>query len=137
MSVIHSRHRGLYALWIILVIGLGLGSRAEILDLSPFVAKYAGDALWALLIFLGFGFLLRTRRSVMLAGLAFGVCCAVEFSQLYHTPWLNELRRTWFGKLVMGDTFAWGDIVAYLVGIVLGASIEWATSSISSNEATR
>jgi len=50
-----ARHRGLYALWVAAVIGAGLSSRSEWLALPPFVAKYAGDALWALMIFLGFG----------------------------------------------------------------------------------
>jgi hypothetical protein len=30
------------------------------------------------------------------------------------------------GALALGDTFAWGDTLAYLVGIALGAVVEWA-----------
>jgi hypothetical protein len=124
----YPRHRGLYALWVAVVICCGLASRAEALALPAFVAKYAGDALWALLIFLGVGFLSPTRRTRAVAGLAVVVCCAIECSQLYHAPWIDAARRTWFGRLVLGDTFAWGDIAAYLVGIVLGGVIEWAVS---------
>jgi hypothetical protein len=127
------RHRGIYALWIVVVICLGLGSRAEALALPPFVAKYAGDALWALMVFLGLGFLLATRRTVFVASWAVAACCAVEFSQLYHAPWIDAIRRTRLGALTLGDTFAWGDIAAYLVGITFGVVLEkcWSLSTSS------
>ncbi len=120
------RHRGLYALGIAVVICCGLGSRSELLALPSFLAKYAGDALWALMIFLGFGLLLPTRRIVAAAGLAAAVCGTIECSQLYHAPWIDAIRRTWFGRMALGDTFGWGDLVAYLVGIAFGAAAEWA-----------
>ena len=103
-----------------------LGSRAEALALHTFVGKYVGDALWALMMFLGLGLLLPTPRTVTLAFLAFVVCCTIEFSQLYHAPWIDAARGTWLGRLALGDTFAWGDIAAYLVGIVSGGVMEWA-----------
>jgi hypothetical protein len=108
------------------VICLGLATRSDFVDLPPFVAKYSGDALWALMVFLGFGFLLPTRRTAHVALLAAGLSCAVEFSQLYHAPWIDAARRTRLGALALGDTFAWSDIAAYLVGIAFGATLEWA-----------
>jgi hypothetical protein len=121
-----ARHRAVQTLYIAVVICLGLSSRAEALTLPAFVAKYAGDALWGLMIFLGMGLLLPTRGTAWVAGLAFGMCCLVEFSQLYRAPWLDAARRTWLGALVLGDTFAWRDIAAYLVGVAFGAVVEWA-----------
>src|SRR5579864_1982209 len=92
---------------IVVVICCGLGSRSELLALPPFFAKYAGDALWALMIFLGFGFLLPVRSTAAVAGLAVAVCGTIECSQLYHAPWLDAVRRTWFGRVALGDTFGW------------------------------
>ena len=120
------RHPGVYALGVAVVICLGLGSRSPALALPPFAAKYGGDALWALLVFLGLGLLLPRWRTSAVAALAAGACCAVEFSQLYHAPWLDTARRTRLGALTLGDTFAWADIAAYLVGIAFGAAAEWA-----------
>jgi hypothetical protein len=125
-----ARHRGIYLLGIAVVICLGLGSRAEAVGLPPFAAKYAGDALWALTVFLGWGLLLPPWRTAAVAGLAVVVYCAVEFSQLYHAPWIDTARQTTLGGLVLGDTFAWGDIAAYLVGIAVGAALEWAGQRI-------
>lgn len=119
------RNRWVYALCGALVIVLGLGSRSDLMPLPAFVAKYGGDALWALLVFLGFGFLLPWLSSRGVAGLALAFACAIELSQLYRAPWFDTLRRNRFGALVLGDTFAWADIAAYTVGIAFGAIIEW------------
>jgi hypothetical protein len=97
----------------------------------PFFAKYAGDALWALMVFLGIGFVLATQGTALVAALAVAVSCADEFSQLYHAPWIDTVRRTTLGHLVLGDTFAWGDIAAYLVGIGFGAAAECIASRIN------
>lgn len=120
------RNRGFYAAWIAVVICCGLGSRSEFLALPAFLAKYVGDALWALMIFLGFGFLLPAQSTAAVAGMAVAVCLAVECSQLYHAPWIDAVRHTWFGRMALGDTFGWGDLAAYLVGIVVGGVAEWA-----------
>jgi hypothetical protein len=118
------RHRGLYVVLIVIVICSGLASRSDALGLPPFFAKYAGDALWALMVFLGIGFVLAARGTAIVAALAVAVSCADEFSQLYHAPWIDTVRRTTLGHLVLGDTFTWADIAAYLVGIGFGASAE-------------
>jgi len=118
------RHRGLYLVWIALVIAAGLASRSPWLGLPWFWAKYSGDALWALLVFFAFAWLWPAVRTASIAILAFSFSCAVEFSQLYHAPWLDAIRQTWFGRLALGDTFAWADMLAYLAGIACGAGLE-------------
>jgi hypothetical protein len=120
-----ARHRGLYALSVAVVVCAGLASRSEALALPAFAAKYAGDALWGLMIFLGLGLMLPRRGTAAVAVAAAVVCCAVEFSQLYRAPWLDTARRTWLGRMALGDTFGWGDIAAYLVGISAGGLVEW------------
>jgi|HubBroStandDraft_6_1064221.scaffolds.fasta_scaffold743917_2 hypothetical protein len=131
------RSRRCYAVGIAVVIGLGLGSRSG--ALPPFLAKYAGDALWALMVFLGIGFLTPTRTTFTVALLAAAFCCADEFSQLYHAPWIDAARRTTLGHLALGDTFAWADILAYLVGIAVAAVAEWVFTrrSASASAASR
>jgi hypothetical protein len=119
------RHRGIYLLLVCVVIACGLGSRSEIVALSPFFAKYVGNALWALMIFIGLGSVFPSRSTAWVAGWAAAVSASVEFSQLYHAPWIDAVRRTWIGRMALGDTFAWGDMAAYAVGIVFGGLGEW------------
>jgi len=119
-----SRHRGLYFLWIALVIATGLACRFW-LGLPWFWAKYSGDALWALMFFFIFVWLWPAAATLRIALLTFVFSVAIECSQLYHAPWLDTIRATWPGRLLLGDTFAWRDILAYLVGVAAGAGLEW------------
>jgi hypothetical protein len=73
----------------------------------------------------GFSFLLSQASTLVIALLALGVAWSVEFSQLYHGSWIDAVLATLPGKLVLGNTFHWPDLVAYAVGIVLGALAEW------------
>lgn len=118
------RSRPLYALLIALTIGTGLLWRSNLLPLSSFFAKYGGDSLWALMVFLGFGFAFRRSST---ARIALGAICfswAIEFLQLYHSPWIDELRSNRFGHLVLGAGFNSPDLIAYLIGVAVGAGAE-------------
>jgi hypothetical protein len=118
------RARWLYAFWMVLVMASGLLWRSRYLLLPPFVAKYGGDALWALLVYLGFGFLFRQLSTWRLALIALSFSWAVEFSQLYHAHWIDVIRDTRLGTLVLGSTFNWTDLAAYATGIAIGALVE-------------
>lgn len=112
--------RAVHALAAVAVVGLGLIWRSHFLHLPPFMKKYGGDALWALLVFVLIRFFrpqMNVVRSVLTA-LCFSV--AVEFSQLYHAPWIEAVRITRLGALILGSTFNWPDIPAYAIGILVG-----------------
>ncbi|WP_426492311.1 DUF2809 domain-containing protein [Hymenobacter sp. 102] len=119
------RSRAQYGLRALLTVLLGLASRRFGADLPGWVMLYAGDALWALLVF----WLLRgaqPRWTLMRAAtLAVGIAYAVEVSQRYHAPWLDALRGTTLGGLVLGHGFLWSDLLCYTFGIALGAGLEW------------
>ena len=106
------------------VIGLGLASRQYGASL-PFVYNYVGDTLWALMIFLGIGFLFPRWSTKTVALVAWLVCVGVELSQLYHAPWIDELRATRLGGLVLGFSFLWSDLLYYLAGVLVGVLVEY------------
>lgn len=126
-TAVAGRRRWRYAAAGALVIAAGLASRSDWLSLPPFFAKYGGDALWALLVFLGVAFGLAHARIGTVAILAIVFCWGIECSQLYQADWIVSLRRTLFGRLVLGSTFNPPDLLAYLVGIAVGiqAEIRW------------
>ena len=54
---------------------------------------------------------------------AVGVCfatCVLEFLQLWHPPFLEAMRATLLGRLVLGNNFAWSDFLSYFMGSLLG-----------------
>ncbi len=123
-AIAAQRSRPTYALAVTLVIGIGLLWRSRLLPLPQFVAKYGGDSLWALVVFLCFGFALPRGSTTRLALLAVGFAWSVEFLQLYHAPWIDGIRATRLGHLVLGSVFNSPDLLAYAVGVVLGAWAE-------------
>jgi hypothetical protein len=109
---------------ITLVCVLGIGSRYYAQALPGFIAACAGDTLWALAAFLGMGLLLLrvSTRTIALLAMAFSV--AVELSQLYHAPWIDSIRQTTLGGLILGFGFLWSDLACYPLGVGLGAATE-------------
>lgn len=117
------RNRVLYGLLTLLMVLLGLASR-RFFDEFPFVRAYVGDALWALMVFFGFALLFNrwSVRSVALAALLFSF--GIEVSQLYHAPWIDSLRSTRLGGLVLGFSFVWSDLLCYGIGIAVGVLLD-------------
>lgn len=92
--------------------------------LPPQLGKYPGDALWALMVMLLFGYA-NPRWSITHAALAaLATSFAVEFSQLYQAAWINTIRSTTLGHLVLGSGFDPRDLLAYTVGVIVGAVVE-------------
>lgn len=119
------RSRLLYCASVVVVIALGLLSRRYPQFLPAALGQSPGDALWALMVFLGVGFLFPRASTFKLAMAALGFSFAIEFSQLYHAPWIDAVRATRIGHLVLGNGFLWSDLIAYTVGVLTGAVTEW------------
>ena len=113
-----------YLLSAIAVLLAGLASRRYRGDMPRFLAEYAGDTLWALMLFLVVSFMLAGRAIIQRCGISLALVFAVEVSQLYHAPWIDSIRSTTLGGLVLGFGFLWTDLVCYLVGITVGALTE-------------
>src|SRR5688572_10101869 len=54
-----------------------------------------------------------------------GFAWSVEYLQLYHAPWIDAIRSTRLGRLVLGSVFNSPDLLAYVIGIALGALAEY------------
>ncbi|MRS08552.1 DUF2809 domain-containing protein [Bacillus anthracis] len=119
------RNRLLYATFTIIVIILGLSSRKFAFALPELLNDYLGDALWALMIFIGFGFLFPKIETKKLAFISLIFCYGIEMSQLYHAEWIDNIRATTLGGLVLGCGFLWSDLVAYTIGIGVGFLVEF------------
>lgn len=119
------RIRIVYATLAIVTMVLGLFSRSKLWEPPEFVILYVGDALWALLVFWLVCFLIPNRKNTTAVLVAVVFSFSIECSQLYQAEWINEIRHTKLGALVLGFGFKWSDLVAYVVGILLGASLRF------------
>ena len=109
----------------VVTVALGLASR-EVPGLFPAaLGQYPGDALWSLMVYWGIAWLIPSAPVKKVAVPALLVSYADEVSQLYQAPWLNAIRMTTVGHLVLGSVFSWLDMLAYTIGVAAGATIEY------------
>jgi hypothetical protein len=99
--------------------GFGLG-----LGLSAFTVKYGGSILWGAMVFFLVAIVASrsTRRSVVMVAAVIAV--GVELFRLVHTRWLDSFRLTRADALLLGRIFSPWDILAYAIGIALGALLD-------------
>lgn len=121
-----ARSRWRYATAVAATIAVGLASRAYAAYLPWWLAKNAGDALYATMVFFGFGFLAPRAKTFMVALAATAFCVAIELMQLYRAPWIDAVRATTPGRLVLGQGFHAFDLVCYILGVGLGVGLELA-----------
>lgn len=113
-----TKDRLIYFIAVIITMVAGLASRHFGALLPSFVREHFGDALWGGMIYFGIRMLWinRSREWAMIVSLMFS--WAIECSQIIQTPWLNELRSTALGALILGHGFLAMDLLRYAVGIL-------------------
>jgi glycopeptide antibiotics resistance protein len=121
---VFSKARLIYFTAVIITMAAGLASRHFGALLPDFVREHFGDALWAAMIYFGIRMLWinRSREWAMIVSLIFS--WAIECSQIIQTPWLNEVRSTVLGALILGHGFLAMDLLRYAVGILFVYGID-------------
>lgn len=116
--------RQIYITVCVVVIVLGISSRAFSDQLPLFVSSHFGDALWASMVYFMFRVLLVKQKLWLSLVLSLIFSFGIEFSQLYQAEWINGIRATLLGGLILGKGFLWIDLVRYTVGIMLSCGMD-------------
>ena len=124
-SPVFRRSRWLSAILALLVIAVGLASRRGLVPFPAVLGNYPGDALWAWVVLLCVAWVRPAITRGRLVGVSLVVAFAIEFLQLYQAPWMQALRANKLAYLVLGNGFDPLDLLAYVVGIALGATVDW------------
>lgn len=120
----HNQLRRTYIIAVVITILLGLASRKFSHLLFSFLAVNAGDVLWAMMVYFGFRFLFLKKSIVMAIFLSCLFSFGIEFSQLYQEDWINQIRGTLLGALVLGKGFLTVDLIRYTTGIIIASSFD-------------
>lgn len=118
------RNRFLLAGLIVVVVFIGLSSRKFPQFFPGYVTTYVGDTLWATNVFLLLCFFFPKISAFRATLIALAFSFLIEISQFYHAPWIDAIRATTLGGLVLGYTFVWRDLLCYTVGVVMGLLID-------------
>jgi hypothetical protein len=94
-----------------------------------YIVRFSGDGywnstfgaiayqmLWVMLVQLLFPKVSLTKTAIGV----FVFACAIEFLQLWQPPFLQAIRATLPGRLLLGNTFLWDDFPPYLAGCLMG-----------------
>ena len=114
-----------YAFFMLLSIIAGLASRYFAIGIPEQINLYLGDAIWALMVYFGFRCIAPNYRILNSAIFALVFSYAIEISQLYQAEWLNDIRKTLLGGLILGFGFLWSDILAYSIGVAFGFGFDY------------
>ncbi|OAB47055.1 hypothetical protein PBAT_08335 [Paenibacillus antarcticus] len=119
------RGRVVYIIIFLMVIILGMSSRSFTDVLPLFISRHFGDALWASMVYFGCRILFLRQRLLMSVYLSMIFSFTIEFSQLYQAGWINDIRSTLLGALILGKGFLGIDLIRYTVGIVISFVADW------------
>lgn len=118
------KKRSIYFILTLVSVIMGLLSRKFMFIFPKSIAPFVGDMIWAMMIYFGFRFLspnLNLLKSFLIALL---FCFSIELSQLYQADWINAIRGTTLGGLILGHGFLWEDLVSYSIGVIIGFLID-------------
>jgi hypothetical protein len=108
-----------YAITILIIIIMGLLSRK-----MTVLPAATGDALYATMMYFMVRFFMVRHKIKKIAIISLTICFAIECSQLYKAPWINNIRMTLPGRLILGQGFLWSDLLAYVSGVALACLID-------------
>ena len=119
------RHRLRCLTVAVLVVPLGLAARRWHDRLPQLVGEFAPDTLWATMVYPIIASLAPRRAVWQIAIATLMLSFAVEFSQLYHATWIDRIRASPAGALVLGRTFLPWQLGCYTAGVAIGALLDW------------
>lgn len=93
-----------------------------------------GDALYAIMMYVLVRILFFNQKTTTVVLLSLAICYSIEFFQLYQADWIIALRKTLFGRYVLGQGFLWSDLLAYTIGIAIAFIVEKFTLNYTTYE---
>ena len=118
-----------YSVLFLTIILLGILSRK-----ISFIPLWIGDFLYAIMIYFLVRILFTHKKAIFIIIYSLLICYSIEFLQLYQSDWITALRKTLFGRYVLGQGFLWSDILTYTFGITFIFLIEKFTLKYNTHE---
>ena len=76
------------------------------------------------MIFFIIKMLFLNLQSIQVAIFSLTFCYLIECLQLYQSDWIIEIRKTFFGRYLLGQGFLWSDLLAYFSGTIMAILLD-------------
>ena len=113
------RYRVSLIIWLFLVALLGYWFRFD----APLSAGWRdgiGGAAYVIFFVVALAIISQASSATRITLIVLTLTCVLEFLQLWHLLWLEQIRRTLLGRALLGTTFGWTDFPPYFAGAVIG-----------------
>lgn len=107
---------------LLLLVPIGLSTKWYTGPLESWVRNSAGGILYEIFWIWLIGIFWPKGRPWIAGVVVFTVTTAVEFLQLWHHSFLENIRATFIGRTLLGTSFTWTDLPYYAIGTVLGVT---------------
>ena len=104
----------------LVIIFLGLFSRYGFIPFPSLV----GNIIWATFIYFVIRIIYIKQKKYIVAIISSIFLILIEFSQLYHAPWINDIRNFSLAGIVLGYCFHYDDLLSYIFGVFVGFMID-------------
>ena len=88
------------------------------------ISKYFGDTMWAFALFFLLCIFFPEKSVLSRVLITLVISTFIELSQLFHSGWIDAIRNTTIGGLILGYGFHWADILCYFTGAILAVAVE-------------
>jgi len=118
-----NKQRLVTSLLLIIIIPAGIYTKFYSGPAQHWVSDSFGGLLYEIFWCLVFYFLFPKSKPFIVALMVFVVTCILEFLQLWHPAFLEMLRRNFFGRTILGNSFNWYDFPYYFIGSAVGYAV--------------
>jgi hypothetical protein len=108
---------------IIILIPIGLLTKVYSGVGSEFVTNYIGGVIYVVFFIVLASLVFPEANWLKISLIVFGITCLLEFSQLIQVSFLNNLRKYFIIRALIGSVFNVLDFVFYFIGAFLGFGI--------------
>jgi len=113
------RYRVSLIIWLFLVALLGYWFRFDA-SISAGWRDGIGGAAYVIFFVVALAIISQASSATRITLIVLTLTCVLEFLQLWHLLWLEQIRRTLLGRALLGTTFGWTDFPPYFAGAAIG-----------------
>jgi len=105
---------------LVIIVPIGFYTKFYSGPAANWVNDSLGGVFYEIFWCLNFFFFFQKANSLIISIVVLLLTCFLEFLQLWHPPFLEFLRSSFIGSVILGTSFSWSDFPYYFIGSGIG-----------------